>query len=59
MPDSDKRSSEVNEYQQDLMILAYALAVFLLFGLGFLCLKCVAEMKRRPHVRHSMIRGRR
>lgn len=45
----------MNEYQQDLIILAFALATFLLFGIGLLYLKYLAEMKRRPRVRHSMV----
>lgn len=57
--DSDNQSTEVSEYQQYLMVLAYALAAFLLFGAGLLCLRYFAVWKRRSRVRHSMIEGRR
>lgn len=56
--DSDRESTEVNEYQQDSIVLAYALVAFLLFGVGLLCLRYVALMKRRPRLRDSMIEGR-
>jgi hypothetical protein len=47
----------VSDYQQDFMVLAYALTVFLLFGIGLLCLKCVLVMRRRPHLRGFNDRG--
>jgi hypothetical protein len=36
------------EYQQDLMVLAYALSALIVFGAGLLCLRYADVLKRRP-----------